>query len=103
MSNEFIARKGLIIGNVSSGTTETEILVKDSNGLVKLYLDGVLSNTATLNASIATSINYRIGTDVNSTAEPFSGNLYSIRVYNRDLSLNEILHNYNIQKTKFGL
>ena len=87
---------------ITSGTHHM-VATRDSNGLVKLYLDGVLSNTATLNASIATSINYRIGTDVNSTAEPFSGNLYSIRVYNRDLSLNEILHNYNIQKTKFGL
>jgi hypothetical protein len=87
---------------ITSGTHHM-VATRDSNGLVKLYLDGLLSNTATLNASIATPVNYRIGTDVNGTAEPFSGNLYSIRVYNRDLSMNEILHNYNIQKTKFGL
>jgi hypothetical protein len=87
---------------ITSGTHHM-VATRDSNGVVKLYLDGALSNTVTLNASIATPINYRIGTDAGSTQEPFSGNLYIIRVYNRDLSLNEILHNYNIQKTKFGL
>jgi hypothetical protein len=87
---------------ITSGTHHM-VATRDSNGVVKLYLDGALSNTATLNASIATPINYRIGTDAGSTQEPFSGNLYSIRVYNRDLSLNEILQNYNIQKSRFGL
>ena len=35
MSNEFIARKGLIVQSLTTGTTETEILVVDSDGLVK--------------------------------------------------------------------
>jgi hypothetical protein len=87
---------------ITSGTHHM-VATRDSNGLVKLYLDGVLSNTATLNASIATPINYRIGTDTNGTAEPFSGNIYNIRVYNRELMALEVLHNYNIQKSRFGL
>ena len=87
---------------ITSGTHHM-VATRDSNGVVKLYLDGALSNTVTLNASIATPINYRIGTDAGSTQEPFAGNLYNMRVYNRDLSINEILQNYNIQKLKFGL
>jgi hypothetical protein len=87
---------------ITSGTHHM-VATRDSNGLVKLYLDGVLSNSATLNASIVTPINYRIGTDAGGTQEPFAGNLYNMRVYNRDLSINEILQNYNIQKLKFGL
>jgi hypothetical protein len=36
MSNEFITRKGLIIQSLTTGTTESNILVVDANGLVKL-------------------------------------------------------------------
>jgi len=82
---------------ITSGTHHM-VATRNSNGVVKLYLDGTLSNTATLNASIATPINYRIGTDVNGTAEPFSGNIYNIRVYNRELTALEILQNYQTQK-----
>ena len=35
MSNEFVARKGLVVKNIISGTTETQILVVDSDGLIK--------------------------------------------------------------------
>jgi hypothetical protein len=35
MANEFVARKGLMIKEVLSGITETQILVQDVNGLVK--------------------------------------------------------------------
>jgi hypothetical protein len=82
---------------ITSGTHHM-VATRNSSGLVKLYLNGVLSNTATLNSSIATPINYRIGTDVNGTAEPFSGNIYNIRVYNRELTSLEVLQNYQTQK-----
>lgn len=44
MSNsEFVTRKGLVIKGVTSGSTETEILVKDANGLVKYNtIEGLL-------------------------------------------------------------
>jgi hypothetical protein len=87
---------------ITSGTHHM-VATRDSNGVVKVYLDGVLSNTVTLNASISNSLNYRIGTDAGNTSEPFTGNLYNMRVYNRDLSINEILQNYNSQKNRFGI
>jgi hypothetical protein len=87
---------------ITSGTHHM-VATRDSSGVVKLYLDGSLSNTATLNASIGTPISYRIGTDAGSTQEPFAGNLYNMRVYNRNLSENEVLQNYNIQKGRYGL
>ena len=34
-NNEFIARKGLVIKSVLSGNTETDVLIKDADGLVK--------------------------------------------------------------------
>lgn len=42
MANEFVARKGLVIREVTTGTTETKILVQDDNGLVKLKTAGSL-------------------------------------------------------------
>ena len=33
----------------------------------------------------------------------FNGEIYSIRVYNRALTEDEILHNYNYDKGKFNL
>ena len=87
---------------ITSGTHHM-VATRDSNGVVKVYLDIVLSNTVTLNASISNSLNYRIGTDAGNTQEPFTGNLYNMRIYNRDLSTNEILQNYNCQRNKFGV
>jgi hypothetical protein len=73
------------------------------SGVVRLYLNGNLVNTVTLNSSVVTTINYRIGTDVNSTAEPFTGQIYSVKIYNRALSAGEVRSNYNHYKTRFTL
>ena len=109
----FIGNESLTIGSGDGSNTvftmpSTSLYPADLEAPVsyinpKVYLDGVLSNTVTLNASISNSLNYRIGTDAGNTQEPFAGNLYNMKVYNRDLSINEILQNYNIQKLKFGL
>jgi hypothetical protein len=73
------------------------------SGVVRLYLNGNLVNTATLNSSVVTTINYRIGADVNSTGEPFTGQIYSVKIYNRALSAGEVRSNYNHYKTRFNL
>ena len=73
------------------------------SGVVRLYLGGSLVNTVTLSSSIPTNINYRIGTDVNGTAEPFGGQIYSVKIYNRALSAGEVRSNYNHYKTRFNL
>lgn len=87
---------------ITSGTHHM-VATRDSSGVVKLYLDGSLSNTVTLNASIATPVSYRIGTDAGGTQEPFAGNLYNIRVYDRDLTYSEVQQNYNTQRNRFGI
>lgn len=69
-----------------------------------LYLNGVLNNTSTSNLRINNGINYRIGLDVNSsTSEPFGGDLYAIRVYNRALTPKEIQMNFNATRKRVGL
>ena len=69
-----------------------------------LYLNGFLNTSSTADARIANGINYRIGLDVNSsTAEPFGGSLYLIRVYNRPLTPKEIQINFESARTRVGL
>ena len=41
--------------------------------------------------------------DVNSSGEPFGGDLYAIRVYNRLLTAKEIQMNFNATRSRVGL
>jgi len=69
-----------------------------------LYLNGVVNNTSTADVRVSAGINYRIGLDVNSaTGEPFGGNLYAIRVYNRALTPKEIQMNFNATRNRIGI
>ena len=78
-------------------------VTRDSSGNAKLYRDGVLINTATLNASVPANINWRIGADVNGAGEALAGNIPVVKTYNRVLSDAEIKQNYNKYKTRFNL
>ena len=71
---------------------------------VAVYVNGVLnaSTTSAGNQSGASSTFY-IGTYADSGAEAFPGRIYNCQVYNRILSSDEILQNYNAQKGRFGL
>jgi hypothetical protein len=84
-------------------TGKNHMVATRESGVVRLYLNGNLVNTVTLNSSVVTTINYRIGADVNGAAEPFTGQIYSVKVYNRALSAGEVRSNYNHYKTRFNL
>jgi hypothetical protein len=45
----------------------------------------------------------RIGYGGSSVAQRFSGDIASIKIYERTLSQSEIIQNYNSTKSKFGL
>lgn len=75
---------------------------RDVSGNVKVYFDGVLDSTYTNTTSINAGQNFRIGADVNGAGEPFKGNIYSIKVYNRVLSDSECAANYNALKSRYG-
>jgi hypothetical protein len=49
MSSEFVARKGLIIKAVTTGSTENKVLIQDDTGLVKVKptVDFVTNDTDT--------------------------------------------------------
>lgn len=95
---------GVYASGAPLGTgTRHMVSTRNSDGFTSTYVNGVLSATGMLTASITNSQNYRIGTDVNGTAEPFSGHLYLIRVYNRALNSYEIAENFQANRSRVGL
>lgn len=68
-----------------------------------LYLNGTLQKNGSSTSTIGTSSNqFRIGSNTN-TSELFKGNVFITQVYNRALSSEEIIQNYNAHKGRFGL
>ena len=72
---------------------------------LKTYKNGVLADTDTQNTNVA----YQNNTSGNRIGEwgyagyqrNFNGQIYSVQVYNRELSSTEVLHNYNALKSRF--
>ena len=79
-------------------------LTRDSgSGVVSIYLNGQLENST---ASLGTNPNVSkvwIGQFYNGGNYVFSGSIGYVQVYNRPLSQQEIVQNYNALKTRFNL
>ena len=76
----------------------------DGNTL-KLYLNGILQSEKTVSGTIKSP---KSGTNLMLSYDPydgyyFNGKIYSTRVYNRGLTENEILNNYNFDKEEFNI
>ena len=75
----------------------------------KMYINGVLNNTLTVNSStdIIPQPNavqrLRLGNYPDSQPYPFKGDFGPFKIYNKLLSADEVLNNYNITKSRFGL
>ena len=73
----------------------------------KIYIDGVeqvLSQqrgTTNLTAGRSFPSSFRIGTWNNSLGYNFNGDISTFKIYNRSLTLSEILQNYNALKSRF--
>lgn len=76
---------------------------RDTSGNVILYRNGVQVSSGVLASSIPVTYNFRIGADVNGGAEPFTGSIHSVRVYNRVLTAAEIAQNFNAHRRRYGL
>ena len=83
-------------GTVTNGGQNIKLYV---NGIETSYLGGLLtSNTITY-----TTPQFYVGRRVDSLPEPFIGSIATTQIYNRILSSQEILQNFNAQKSRFGL
>ena len=73
---------------------------------LRLYVNGVLdgiSTAVTIFSRLLTNSSNRIGSKDGTTTLPFNGLISNVKIYNKTLSINEILINYNAFKTRFGL
>jgi hypothetical protein len=92
----------------TSGITATlnqwwNLTLTFSNGELKFYSFGNLySTTSTVNTPQGGGSGYRVGRrwDI---ADYFFGKIPNVKIYNRALSPQEILQNYNAQKSRFGI
>ena len=95
-------------GWVSIGLTEDtwnniSFTYNESTNTLKLFLNAVLKNTTTgTSQSVSTSRLLTIGS-YTGTLSFWDGNIGPAQIYNRALSSNEVLHNYNALKSRFGL
>jgi len=71
---------------------------------VKVYINGAIQTTrAETKTMAASSANFYIGSNNASTVYPLNGKIGSVQVYNRSLTVSEVLQNYNSNKSRFGL
>jgi hypothetical protein len=110
----------LVYDVITSGisyTTTVNVNVLDNNwhhavatndGLTtKIYVDGVfnVSSSATFYGDIKSSwysSNFAIGLDANNPSiSRFKGSISDVKVYNKALSVQEVLQNYNTKKSKY--
>ena len=96
--------------NILSLNTWTNIVVTAESGTQwKMYKNGVdlgspTTYTGTWQVSGASISNFDLGRIRNDVASfAYSGNISTVKIYNRALSATEVLQNYNATKTRFGL
>jgi hypothetical protein len=113
VSDKLIFELGSGYGRVSSDivpavNTWYHIVVTADGTNTKIYINGVLKNTASQGTgAIASSPALSLGSYVNSSGVPstyfHSGSIALFNLYNRALSDTEVLQNYNATKGRFGL
>ena len=103
---------GMWLGNSSAYTASpgtyyrsgpNNFIVSRANGSdLFVYYNTLLIDTGVSSVEIGNTTNYRIGLNT-SNGEPLNGKVYSLTIYNRALTQQEILQNYNATKMRYGL
>ena len=71
--------------------------------IAKGYLNGINTDTTSIGGPKGYSGSLSVGSWGPSGGFYFSGRISTVNVYNRDLSVTEVLQNYNSMKARFGL
>jgi hypothetical protein len=87
-------------GTIVAGVWTHIAVTRTTANLYTIYINGVSRATGTNSFSVTAATT--IGFSAFSTAHFFNGSMSIIKNYNRDLSANEILQNYNAIKSRYG-
>ncbi len=91
---------------VNTGTWAHIVGIHDApNTNSYIYINGelALTDTSSIGNLGATAIDLTIGYDEYTTRYPIDGDISSVRIYNRNISVAEVLQNYNAMKSRFGI
>jgi hypothetical protein len=92
------------LGVTANTSNIIQIVLTWDGSTQRAYANGISKNSQALtgtpkNFSTTTSF----GDDKSTTYRMIQGNIYSIKIYNKALTQQEITQNYNISKIRFGL
>ena len=98
---------GTLVLNSSIYTTlnkfyQLVVTYDSSTSSGKMYVNGVSAASATGTISIPTSVPLGVGAGVGGTYDQI-GNVGSFIIYNRAISQQEVIDNYNAQRTRYGI
>ena len=104
-TNQFISTGS---NNIANNTFKNVVINVDRNiNTMTYYVNSNLDASFDISTvgNISSSNTFDIGRDIafNDPKAWFTGSIYSVQVYNRSLSTNEITQNYNAQKSRFDL
>ena len=101
---------GSTIGNytdsaANAGAWRHYTWTRKGNNSIKLYINGslVYDVTSATKSIPSDTADMRIGSWNHSTGREYNGKIANIKVYNKELSAEEVSQNYNALKTRFGL
>jgi len=93
-----------IYGNtlIDTDTWYHVIFTRNSSGLANIYLNGKQEATGTISTTLPVDTNFEIGAST-TLSRGFTGAIPITKIYNRTLTAEEILQNYNATKSRFNL
>ena len=103
--SQFYTWDGNTSNYFTTGISQNEwshILITQEGIIRKVYINGAFLTTISNAGSLNLDSNTDIGNWTGGGAE-MNGNINNVHIYNRALSANEVLHNYNALKGRFGL
>ena len=82
----------------------TNITVERTNGVAKWYKNGIYQYSLSYSGAISTNTNYSIGWAVprNKSTAYMAGDFYSVKMYNRGFTADEVSQNYNANINRFN-
>jgi hypothetical protein len=103
--------QGVSISGLANNSINHLTFVVKSNGVTKSYRNGTFLSTNTpstfttlnVNSSFIIALGRDVRYNTGTTARHFLGGIFSTKLYNRELSAEEVLQNYNATKGRYGL
>jgi len=95
-------RPGLGSGTSITGVWNHVVATRNASNFASLYVNGVLKSSGAVTTSFA-STSPRLAVNPINSAERLNGRMSIFRYYTAALSESDVLNNFNVHKTRFGI